>query len=220
MKDILKYKELSNCSKKLWKQKYEDNFFFKLENYNSELRDKFFTETIKLIDKNFNKFYFLSGGSLLGLIREGNFIKWDDNIDLSFYLEEDTHEVLRNLQSVLIKNNYIARIFEKKNYSKISIYKYGYKIDLTSIFKINNTYVSNLYKFPADSIKDFKTILFKNIKIYIPADSNNYLNFLYGNWKVPEKHNYATIKSLRIENYRYIISNILNKLKNIFRFFK
>ena len=53
MKEIIKYKEISNTSKELWKQKYEHNFYLKFENYNSELRDKFFTETIKLIDNNF-----------------------------------------------------------------------------------------------------------------------------------------------------------------------
>ena len=213
-------KELSFCSKKIWQQKYQHKFYLKFENYNSNLRDKFFIETIKLINNNFNKFYFLSFGSLLGFIREGDFIKWDDNIDLSFFLEKNTYKDLKILQTALIENNYIARIFEKKNYSKISIYKYGYKLDLTSMTKINNFYISNLNKFPSNCLTNFKTVSFKNIEVKIPTEYNIYLNYIYGNWKLPVKQNYYTIRGTRIEHYRYIISNILYKIKQVLKLIK
>tara|TARA_B100000989_G_scaffold125889_1_gene93382 strand:- start:893 stop:1558 length:666 start_codon:yes stop_codon:yes gene_type:complete len=220
VKEYIKNKEVSYCSKKIWQQKYQHKFFLKFDNYNSSLRDKFFCETIKLINNNFNKFFFLSFGSLLGLIREDDFIEWDDNIDLSFFLEKNTYKDLKNLQTVLIDNNYIARIFEKKNYSKISIYKYGYKLDLTSVMRVNNFYISNLNKCPSSCLKNFKTVLFKNTEVNIPSDYNTYLSYIYGNWKLPAKRNYYTIKGTRIEHYRYIISNILYEIKKILRLIK
>lgn len=209
-------KEASFCSKKNFKEKFENKYYIIHQNYNGDVRDKFFQETIKLINQNFKKFYFVSGGTLLGLIREKNFIKWDDNIDLSFYLEKNTIDDLTQLQKIFLKNNYVARVTHKKNYSKIQIYKYGYRLDLTSVFRVNKYYHSNLYKFPSECLDKFITVFFKNIEVKIPKDCNKYLTFLYGNWKSPQKVNYATLKSTRAEHYRYMISNIIYTIKKLF----
>ena len=42
---------------------------------------------LKIIQNYFTQTFFISCGTLLGCIRENNFIDWDDNIDLSFYFE-------------------------------------------------------------------------------------------------------------------------------------
>jgi len=217
-KSMNEKKEASFCSKEVWKKKFENKYFIIQKNFNNDTRDKFFQETTKLINQNFKKFYFVSGGTLLGLIRENDFIKWDDNIDLSFYLEKNTFVDLIKLQKILIKKDYIARVSEKKNYSKIQVYKYGYRLDLTSVFKVNKFYISNLYKFPSDCLDEYKTVNFKNINVKIPKNYNKYLTFLYGNWRFPQKDNYATIKSTRAEHYRYIISNIIYRIKKIFSY--
>ena len=206
-------KDASICSKNLWKKKYEHKYFNLLTNYNGELRDIFFYETVEILNKNFDKLFFISGGTLLGFIREKDFIQWDDNIDLSFSLENDSFFKLQKLQSIFINKNYVARIFSKQNYLKISLYKYGYKIDFTSIFKIKKYYHSNLYKFPCDCLDEFKEVDFKNVQVKIPIKYEKYLTFLYGNWKSPKKDNYATIKSTRIIHYKYIISQLLHYLK-------
>ena len=164
----LESKEASYCSKVIWKKRFEKKFYLSLENYNGKLRDNFFHETIEILNKNFDKLFFIASGTLLGFIRESDFIEWDDNIDLSFYLEKDSLNNLIKLQSIFLEKNYIARIYTQKNYLKLSLFKYGYKVDLCSISKIKNFYVSNLYKFPVDCLDQFKKIEFKKVEVKIP----------------------------------------------------
>lgn len=213
----LESKEASYCSKVIWKKRFEKKFYLSLENYNGKLRDNFFHETIEILNKNFDKLFFIASGTLLGFIRESDFIEWDDNIDLSFYLEKDSLNNLIKLQSIFLEKNYIARIYTQKNYLKLSLFKYGYKIDLCSISKIKNFYVSNLYKFPVDCLDQFKKIEFKKVEVKIPLKYEKYLNYLYGDWKTPKKNHYETIKSM---TNLYIVSLFFNKLKNIYINFK
>ena len=211
-KKKLESKEASYCSKEEWKSKYEKKFYLNFNNYNSKLRDNSFRETIEILNDNFNKLFFISSGTLLGYIRESNFIDWDDNIDLSFYFDDDSFNNLKKLQLIFLEKNYVARVYSKPSYLKLSLYKNGYKIDFCSIIKIKNYYFSNLYKFPVTFLDHFKIIKFKDVEVKIPVKYKEYLTYLYGDWKSPKKNNYESIKSMT--NLKYIISLILNKLKN------
>ena len=54
----------------------------------------------------------------------------------------------------------------------------------------------NLKKVPLNLIYPYKTIIYKNIQIYVPAKSEKYLNYVYGkNWKKKAKF---YLKSSRI----------------------
>ena len=129
-----------------------------------------------------------------------------DYIGLSSIIRYETFEQFA-------KKNKKSTIVLMTTRGKISLYKYGYKIDFTSIFKIKKYYHSNLYKFPCDCLDEFKEVDFKNVQVKIPIKYEKYLTFLYGNWKSPKKDNYATIKSTRIIHYKYIISQLLHYLK-------
>lgn len=209
----LENKKASYCSRAIWKEKFEKIFYLSLENYNGKLRDNVFCETIEILNTNFNQSFFIGAGTLLGFIRESDFIKWDDNIDLSFNFKEESLNNLIKLQSIFLEKNYVARIKKKKNYLKLSLYKHGYKIDLCSYLKIKNFYISNEYKFPIECLEQFKIVKFKGTKVNIPTKYEKYLNYLYGDWKTPKKNNYATIKSTLIMKLK--ASLYYNKIKHI-----
>ena len=212
------YKSISYSSKAIWKKEYQSKFYKKGKNYNSKIRDKFFQETIDIIDKNFHDFFFMSCGTLLGYIRDNDFIDWDDNIDLSFFFKNNSLEKISKLRNILINNDYVSRLEVKENYIKLANYKYGYKLDLCSLKKDKNYLNANLYKVPIYSCENFKIIKFKNKKLYIPKEYKKYLSFLYNDWEKPKKNNYVTLKSLKIRNFKYFVYSGIKKFFNIKKF--
>ena len=208
--------EVSFSSKREWKSFFEPKYFHKKNSYNSKQRDKFFEETIKIIQNYFTKTFFISCGTLLGYIRENNFIDWDDNIDLSFYFENNSLIKLEKLQRIMLEKHYVARIIRKKKYLKLSIFKYGYKLDLCSLYKEKSYFKANLYKMPTIYCDELKAVNFKNVTINIPKKYENYLLYLYGNWKTPIKDvGYQTHKSqinLSFKNYLTFFIRQINYL--------
>ena len=63
-------------------------------------------EILKIVDSIFSKHhidYYLDGGTLLGAVRHGGFIPWDDDIDISVR-REDFSRIKRVLQKELPDN--------------------------------------------------------------------------------------------------------------------
>lgn len=196
---------LSFCSKKDWKINYEFKYYKIRKRYNSKQRDFFFREIVKILRKNFYQKFFLSSGTLLGCIRDKDFIDWDDNIDLSFYLQKNSLDELKKLQKIFIKNNFISRLVVKPNYLKLSNFKYGYKLDLYSSYGYKGFYHCNLHKIPINLCNKLKIINFKRIKILIPAKHEKYLAYLYSNWREPQKKNYETFQSTTTTDLRFFL---------------
>ena len=211
---------LSSCPKNQWDKQYKSKYYKIKTKYNSKKRDIFFREIVKILDKNFNGQFFLSTGTLLGYVRNDDFIDWDDNIDLTFYLKKDSLNEIKKLQKIFINKKFISRIFKKKNYLKLTNYKYGYKLDFFSAYRDKKFYYSNWLKIPISCCKKLKKTKFKSTKVHIPLKSKEYLSHLYGNWKIKKKRGYEQFKSLRVSTYnisalRYFISIGLHKLINI-----
>lgn len=212
-------KEASFSSKREWKSFFEPKYYHRKNSYNSKQRDKFFEETIKIIQNYFTQTFFISAGTLLGYIREKNFIDWDDNIDLSFYFENNTFVKLEKLQKIMLEKHYVARIIRKKKYLKLSIFKYGYKLDLCSLYKEKGYFKAGEYRMPTIYCDELKAVNFKNVTINIPRKYENYLFYLYGNWRTPIKHaNYLTHESkINLSFKNFLSSFIRHKIYLLFK---
>ena len=110
-----------------------DNDIVKLQN---SLLDLFLTFK-KLCDDN-NIGYMMWGGSLLGTVRHGGFIPWDDDIDIMMKREDyerfvkvlDNEQLCGNLKDLLL-----ARPFESE----------GYYFKIPKLYKTNTEYMSINY---------------------------------------------------------------------------
>jgi hypothetical protein len=148
---------------------------------------------------------FLEGGLLLGLIRDGAPLKWDNDIDFLFKAE--------------LLEKFIKVTIELKNYLnlkgvKIKISKSSHKQDVLKIWRIHLMFDNNdgeplsIELFPAylsESLRVFgrgwifsdslfnqqKYIKYKKFQFLSFYDSSTYLTEIYGNWKIENReHNY------------------------------
>lgn len=155
-------------------------------------------EGIKLIDKHkaeenlhllmpvLEKYHIqtqLAAGSLLGAMREHDFITHDEDIDLNI-LEEEKQQFFMALHDLEKLGFKVAR-YDRRGL--LSIIRNGEYIDfyIFSPYKDNLRYCSGMI-FPKQFVEDLKTMQFKGETFYVPRETEEYLVFEYGtDWKTP-----------------------------------
>jgi|GEM_PF-136232 len=153
--------------------------------------------------KPVNVFYFVDFGTLLGMIREGDFIKHDLDIDIGVVLNgEVTVDLIRNLMQ---ENGFLLKyefIYNGMNVEDSFLYK-GIKVDID--YYINDDLTSKCYLFYRkpdliyednefnvvelnySKIIKTTTIEVKGIEMEIPQNVEKVLVEKYGsNWKIPD----------------------------------
>ena len=192
------------------------------------VRKKEFLKICDILDESKINF-FLHTGILLGAIRDNDFIKWDWDIEISVF-SEDFLPNIDLIVSKLKKNGFeIKQINKKKDDSKIDFFgEYpenvtGYTIWSWNYSKIRNVYWRREFSLPAKFLNSFSKIKFLGRQFNCPKNPEEYLEFAYGNWKIPlrssDKDQYNT-KSYKSKN-KFIILSIKQKLlKKIYESWK
>ncbi|HBT75057.1 TPA: hypothetical protein DEB29_03595 [Candidatus Wolfebacteria bacterium] len=148
--------------------------------------------------------YFLIDGTLLGAVREGDFIAHDGDIDLGVYAEEWHPLSIDEFAEQLEEDGIIIhhQFGELDKYFEIALTRDGIKIDLffyrsegdKRIFHAFKNGGRNLpedvitYEYPAELIEKRKPIYFQNREYMAPADPIAVLIAKYGpEWRTPVK---------------------------------
>ncbi|MEE1131341.1 MAG: LicD family protein [Caryophanon sp.] len=152
-----------------------------------------------LLDKE-NISYFLDYGTLLGIVREQELIKWDDDIDLSFYKDD-----LSKLELLLIRfvesNNSSSLNCEymtvKDDKGDISSLVLAFKDEIEGILKFNidfwmltlseNLAIQTMNKCDKKHFLTFEYVEYDGEKLKAPAQYEEYLTHTYGDWRTPRK---------------------------------
>ncbi len=147
---------------------------------------------------------FLVFGTLLGYVRENNFISHDHDIDLGLLDVDFQKKIL--IKELLMKKGYRQRLDNPYEFSLIHPeYPFTF-IDFWRVFdKDNRTVIGMLsedgkntlfsYYFPPDSMSQFQEVNFHNNRVRIPVEPAIFLKACYGEWQVPQK------------NYHYIFDS-------------
>ena len=182
-------------------------------------------KTIKIFEKH-NIQYWCTSGTLLGVIREGKIIEYDDDIDLGLFKddflklqnnENNIHDDLNKVGLHLLihepefNHNKIVSKRKDNNYHINRIF-----IDIISFEKEDNRYILDAKAygpnvgngvgfwgnewFYEEDLLPLSTHKLSNLTINIPNDSVNYLERTYGDWKTPVKqHNHLSEINLQID---------------------
>jgi len=152
---------------------------------------KFLYNVKKVLDEAGIEFW-LESGTLLGAIRDGDFIEWDKDIDISIMRKDRI-----KIQRIASKFYTIGTFGEHRRGNFISshyIIKDDFKMDIYYWFKAKEEYVSYTngeYSTVVNNnyLDDLKEITFKGLKVKVPNNPKQYLEDRYGKgWKLPDKN--------------------------------
>lgn len=190
---------------------------------NRPFEDKNTRELAINIIKNFSKLamrdnivLYLDFGTLLGIVRDGNIIEWDDDIDFSISnTDKDLIDswLRKNLDNFNLPVKIIIEKIKEVGYSigfnnQDSNYK-NFQISLSFRENENENSIhlpsKGMWYAPKKHFENFEIISFMGEEVFVPYDYKNYLTFLYGDWKIPKKDitmlDYANLGKVDYESF-------------------
>jgi glycerol-3-phosphate cytidylyltransferase len=149
-------------------------------------------------------------GTLLGIIRENNFIEWDKDIDL-FVLGEDKEKLLDSFWQMKKEGLEVIRVDRCDHL--FSVMRNGEYIDFYIMDKITPEIRSAYgegFMFE-NHLTDLIDWNFKGVTISVPREYEQCLEFLYGDWRTPVKY-YSDSEQNEIRNVMNVLYNYVKKL--------
>lgn len=173
------------------------------------LQNKGLIEIKKILESN-NIEYFLSGGTLLGAVREKNFIRWD--WDVSLYLKTEDVFDKRQLLFCLFKDAgfKVDGFDESYKNLKYVIYKYNTKYEIAGYWLEGSTRYRSAWKIPAHFFEDVQTIGFLGEVYPCMTPAEAYLEYTYGDWRTPKKE---SVKERYLSEEVFLDSKWKRKIK-------
>jgi phosphorylcholine metabolism protein LicD len=155
---------------------------------------------LKKIFEESNIPFMLIAGTLLGAIREHDFITHDEDIDLAFLIE-DKSKVIDVLPRIIEEGFSIVR-YDRRNL--LSVMRNNEYIDFY-FFKKEEIYLRrcNGWLIPAKFLENTTEFFFKGVPFSVPKDYVEYLKYEYGEtWRTPIKwFDYGISKRLWLKIY-------------------
>ena len=154
---------------------------------------------VDILNKN-NIPYFIDFGTLLGIVRDQELIRWDDDIDLTCYLN-DCERILEALSEFVetysddatvwkyriikdLKGGKSSIVLDFEDYKKNIL---SFSLDIWLLSFINGKAVQTMNKCDEQHFLVSETIKYKNHLLTVPNQYKKYLEHTYGEWQVPQK---------------------------------
>lgn len=125
-------------------------------------------------------------GTLLGIVREHDFIDWDEDIDLWIF-EEEEEQFKDMLWDIVALGFEVVRYYRRGLYS---IMRNGEYIDFVVMKDIGGgvRYNGGMAFVFEKYLTNLMPYDFKGINVPVPVEYDDYLTFRYGDWRTPVQY--------------------------------
>lgn len=131
--------------------------------------------------------WWISAGTLLGFIRDGNFLPLDTDLDVSLVGNVDRtplpgFKLVRTVDSDDGKEQYQTVFLHEETNILFDINQYHPRGENYRTYRELDEYIET----PKELVDPLKTMTYKGYDFPIPNDIERYLTMWYGNWRIPE----------------------------------
>jgi hypothetical protein len=149
---------------------------------------------IRELMNELNVIFFLRHGTCLGAIRDGQLIKWDDDLDIGSIIGMNglNEKLIYKTVDKFRLAGFEVEVGESSLHIAITLRKFGIPIDwhCYKIFQ-GNIYQYPVVKIPVELHDDLKSISFLGATFLVPNPPEKYLSLKYGpEWNIPKKMDY------------------------------
>jgi len=181
-----------------------------------KVRDKLFfykrTEKVKqeliqgmkqmedLFREQFGYNLYLTAGTLIGALREKDFIPHDYDVDMAYFSSKTTSKEVKaefyRITDVLSKLNLLKAKFCPGHLHGRAPNS-NFTIDIWTSYAIKNKYhliPAIRGDFHKDKVMPLKVLKFRQRKFWIPSDAEYFLDYIYVDWKTPLINDWRKLK--------------------------
>jgi len=183
---------LSNISSQEWikvQKKYYKEFSSKSGYFSRKPRFLNLKSARRIFDSE-KILFWVTDGTLLGFYRDGNFIKWDNEVDL-----DTLYDILKpniyKLRIKFINKGFIVRCYDNGKKIKINLYRNGSKVSIRGLYDLkgyrrDKFFISGIYQYPKKFFQNFSKIEIDGYRYNAPNPIGKYILYVYGkNWDRP-----------------------------------